>query len=55
MLEREPIYEPLREHPEFQAMMAEIKADMTVQLAELRKMEQAGEIASIPQSEANFH
>ena len=55
LLEREPIYAPLWDRPEFQAMMAEIKADMAVQLAQLREMERNGELAAIPRGEANHH
>ena len=54
-LEREPIYAPLWEHPEFQGMMAEVDADMAQQLAQLREMERAGELAAIPQYDAALH
>ena len=43
-LEREPIYEPLWDQPEFQAMTVEIKAEMAVQLAQVREMERNGEL-----------
>ena len=55
LLEREPIYEPLWDHPEFQAMMAEIKADMAAQLEQLREMERNGELEPIPRDETNLH
>jgi hypothetical protein len=48
LLEREAIYEPLWDHPEFQAMMAEVKADMAAQLEQLREMERRGEIVLSP-------
>jgi tetratricopeptide (TPR) repeat protein len=49
LLEREPIYEPLWDHPEFRAMMAEVKADMAAQLEQLREMERRGEIVLSPE------
>ncbi len=55
MLEREPIYAPLWDHPEFQAMMAEIKADMAAQLARVREMERNGELEPIPEVSATTH
>jgi tetratricopeptide (TPR) repeat protein len=55
ILERDPTYAPLWDHPEFQAMMAEINADMAGQLAELREMEKRGELAAIPGGEASLH
>jgi hypothetical protein len=54
-LERDPTYAPLWDHPEFQAMMAEIKAYMAGQLAQLREMERSGELAAIPRSEVSLH
>jgi len=55
ILERDPTYAPLWDHPEFQAMMAEVRADMVGQLAQLREMEKRGELTVIPRSEANLH
>ena len=52
LLEREPIYAPLWDQPEFQAMMAEIKADMAAQLARVREMERNGELEPIPEVSA---
>jgi len=54
-LERDPTYAPLWDHPEFQAMMAEIKAGMAAQLAQLEEMERAGELAAIPGGKSNLH
>jgi hypothetical protein len=51
-LEREPIYEPLWDQPEFQAMVAEIEADMAVQLARVREMERNGELEPISEVSA---
>ena len=51
-LERERIYEPLWDQPEFQAMMAEVKADMATQLARVREMERNGELEPIPEVSA---
>ncbi len=47
--------ESLHDEPEFQAMVAEIEADMAEQLARVREMEKNGELAAIPRSEANLH
>jgi tetratricopeptide (TPR) repeat protein len=54
-LEREPIYEPLWDQPEFQAMMAEIEADMATQLERVREMERNGELEPIPEVSATSH
>jgi tetratricopeptide (TPR) repeat protein len=49
-LEWEPVYEPLRSHPEFRKMVSELKADKTLalQLERLREMEKNGELAAHP-------
>ena len=49
LLEREPIFEPLWDHPEFQSMLAEIKADMAAQREQLREMERKGEVSLTPE------
>jgi hypothetical protein len=54
LLEREPIYEPLWDQPEFQAITAEIKADMAAQLARVREMERNGELEPIPEVSATI-
>jgi TolB-like protein/DNA-binding winged helix-turn-helix (wHTH) protein/Tfp pilus assembly protein PilF len=47
--------ESLHDEPEFQAMVAEIEADMAAQLARVREMERNGELAAIPRGETNLH
>ncbi|MBW2386655.1 MAG: tetratricopeptide repeat protein [Deltaproteobacteria bacterium] len=50
LLEREPIYAPLWDHPEFQTLMAELRADMARQLVELRELERREEFVVIPRN-----
>ena len=54
-LKYKPDLEPLHDEPEYQAMVAEIEADMAAQLAHVREMERNGELAAIPQGETNLH
>ena len=49
LLEREPIYAPLWDEPEFQAIMDEIRADMATQLERVLEMERAGELEPLPE------
>ena len=49
-LEHNPNLESIRDDPEFQAMVAEIRADMAEQLARLQEREANGELAPIPKS-----
>ena len=55
MLEKDPIYEPLWDEPEFKVMMDEIRADMEEQLALVREMERNGELEPIPEVSAVIH
>jgi hypothetical protein len=40
--------ESIRSEPVFQAVLAEIKADMSAQMQRIREMEQSGEIETVP-------
>jgi tetratricopeptide (TPR) repeat protein len=48
-LKFDPILESLHDEPEYQAMVAEIEADMAEQLARVREMERNGELEPIPE------
>jgi hypothetical protein len=48
-LEHDSTLESLHDEPEFQAMVAEIEADMAAQLARVREMERNGELEPIPE------
>jgi hypothetical protein len=45
--------EPLWDLPELQGLMAEVRADMAAQLAQLREMERGGEVAMIPREDGS--
>ncbi len=49
-LERDPSLESIRDEPEFQAMVEEIKSDMAEQLARVHEWEAKGKLAPIPKS-----
>jgi tetratricopeptide (TPR) repeat protein len=51
-LKYDPTLESLHDEPEFQAMVAEIEADMAAQLARVREMERNGELEPIPEVSA---
>jgi TolB-like protein/Tfp pilus assembly protein PilF len=48
-LKYDPTLESLHDEPEYQAMVAEIEADMAAQLARVREMERNGELEPIPE------
>ena len=52
LLKQDPSLESLHDEPEFQAMVAEIEADMTTQLARVREMERNGELEPISKTSA---
>jgi TolB-like protein/Tfp pilus assembly protein PilF len=47
-LQYDPNLESIRSEPVFQAILAEIKTDMSTQMQRIREMEQSGEIETIP-------
>ena len=49
LLKQDPSLESLHDEPEFQAMLAEIEADMATQLARVQEMERNGELEPIPE------
>jgi len=51
-LKYDPTLESLHDEPEYQAMVAEIEADMAAQLAHVREMERNGELEPIPEVSA---
>ncbi len=52
-LKYDPTLESLHDEPEYQAMVAEIEADMAEQLARVREMERNGELEPIPELAAD--
>jgi TolB-like protein len=48
-LKHDPVLEPLHGEPEYQAIIAEVEADMAAQLARVRQMEANGELVPIPE------
>jgi len=54
-LEHDLALEPLNGEPEYQAMIAEIRAEMAQQLARVREMERNGELTAISEVSATTH
>jgi tetratricopeptide (TPR) repeat protein len=54
-LKLDPVLESLHDEPEFQAMVAEIEADMAAQLERVLEMERNGELEPIPEVSATTH
>jgi hypothetical protein len=52
LLRVDPVSELLWERPEFQSLMAEVEAEMAIQLEQLREMERNGELEPIPEVSA---
>jgi hypothetical protein len=48
-LKYDPTLESLHDEPEYQAMVAEIEADMAEQLARVHEMQRSGELTAIPE------
>jgi tetratricopeptide (TPR) repeat protein len=55
LLKHDPNLESLHDKPEYQAMIAEIEADMAAQLAHVREMRRNGELEPIPEISAAIH
>jgi tetratricopeptide (TPR) repeat protein len=54
-LKFDPTLESLHDEPEYQAMVAEIEADMAAQLERVKEMERNGELEPIPEVSATAH
>ena len=52
LLKHDPNLESLHDEPEYQSLMAGVKADMATQLARVREMERNGELEPIPEVSA---
>jgi hypothetical protein len=55
LLKHNPNLESLHDEPEYQAMVAEIEANMAVQLERVREMARNGELTAILRDETNLH
>ena len=47
-LEHDPNLESIRDRPEFQAILEEIRADMATQLVRVRDLQASGDLPEIP-------
>jgi hypothetical protein len=54
-LKHDPALESLHDEPEYQAMVAEIEADMAAQLARVYEMERSGELEPKPEASETTH
>ena len=52
MLYHDPLLAPIRDHPGFQAVVAETEADLAKQLENVREMERQGEIPTLEELQA---
>jgi len=52
ILYHDPILSPIRDHPRFQAVVAEVEADLAQQLENVREMENDGEIPTLEEVKA---
>ena len=54
MLYHDPLLSPIRDHPRFQAVVAEVEADLAQQLENVREMERRGEIPTLEELQAEI-
>jgi TolB-like protein/Flp pilus assembly protein TadD len=52
MLYHDPIFAPIREHPRFQAVVAEVEADLAQQLENVHEMQRRGEVPTLEEVKA---
>jgi TolB-like protein len=53
-LYHDPLLSPIRDHPRFQAIVAEVEADLTQQLDNVREMQRRGEIPTLEELRAKL-
>jgi tetratricopeptide (TPR) repeat protein len=54
MLYHDPVLGPIRDHPRFQALVAEVEADLAQQLENVREMEHEGELPTLEEVRAGL-
>jgi tetratricopeptide (TPR) repeat protein len=54
MLYHDPVLAPIRDHPRFQAVVAEVEADLAQQLEDVREMERKGELPTLEKLKAEL-